>query len=224
MSLDTDLSQRLARWGHPTLLALLIGMFFVQPWAASAPRGDILTSLLYAAILLGSLVVVSDSRRVSIIALIVLIPALVLGVGEGAPDWSKIAGSAATCVFIAIVIAAMLRHIFIRPRVTPNVLMGALSVFLLIGVAWGSLYRMADIVMDDPFTGVSELPGVRRTQFFYLSFVTLTTLGYGDITPVTPVTMSLTAVEAIVGQAYLVILVAYLVARLVSEHGPDLDS
>ena len=99
--------------------------------------------------------------------------------------------------------------------------MGALSVFLLVGVLWQLLYQTADLVFPDAFAGLSGEPGVRLTQLFYFSFVTLTTLGYGDITPTRPETMSLVTVEAVVGQAYLVVVVAYLVARLVSERGVE---
>jgi hypothetical protein len=103
-------------------------------------------------------------------------------------------------------------------RITTNHLFGAMSVYLLLGVTWalvfGALHRLA----PGSFEGLST---ASPSEFLYFSFVTLATLGYGDITPVHPIARTVVYLEAVVGQLYVAVLIASLVSRHVVSQEQD---
>lgn len=202
-------------WGYPTLLVLLLLTFVVQPWASRSTWGTTALQFLYPVLLVGSLAAVAGKRRVVGFSLLLLLPALVFSGISGYEGSHPVMGDLFGSAFLCVVIASILRDILTRDRITLSSVFGALDVYLLLGVLWTLLYRAADVWLDGAFAGLVDDIPTRGAQLFYFSFVTLTTLGYGDVTPTRPETMSLAAVQAIVGQLYLAALVASVVARLV---------
>ena len=100
---------------------------------------------------------------------------------------------------MAIVVAGVQVFATFRPEV--NQLVGAVCIYLLIGAIWSLLYALLYTVDSGSFSERADLAvdGASR-DWVYFSFVTLTTVGYGDITPVSPLARALTFLEAIVGQ------------------------
>ena len=93
-----------------------------------------------------------------------------------------------------------------------NRLVGAACIYLLSGSMWGIVYFLLNVISPESFVGITgETWSVQLNEFTYHSFVTLTTLGYGDITPAAPVARTLNYLEAVLGQLYLTVLVASLV-------------
>lgn len=124
-------------------------------------------------------------------------------------------------LYIAVVIAI---HVLSARRVTTDILLGAVCVYLMLGLGWASIYEFAELIWPGSFRSVEPLfrgsledGSLRGAGFVYYSFVTLSTLGYGDITPVTPPARALAWMQAVVGQIYLVIAVARLVSLNVSS-------
>lgn len=111
-----------------------------------------------------------------------------------------------------------MRLVLFSGAVDNNKIIGSFCVFLLLGVIWATLYAILVEYRADFFHGL-ETAGWHQSfpDLLYFSFVTLTTLGYGDITPATPLTRFLAFMEAIVGQFYLAVLVASLVGMGVSN-------
>ena len=110
-------------------------------------------------------------------------------------------------------------------EITLDTIFGAVCGYLLLGVAWAVLYSMVDFALPNAFRMNEELaeiaktPGEAKNVYLYFSFVTLATLGYGDITPVANSARTLAWLEAVIGQLYLAVLVAGLVGALISrEH------
>jgi hypothetical protein len=99
--------------------------------------------------------------------------------------------------------------------ITADRLRGAACAYLLMGLAWALAYRLIERFIPGSFAGLAaiEADGMETPQMVYYSFVTLTTLGYGDITPVRPLAETLSFLEAFVGQFYLTVLVAFLVGQ-----------
>jgi hypothetical protein len=123
----------------------------------------------------------------------------------GALLWSAVAMAAAS---------GAVRYALSSVRVSAEHLFAALSAYLLIGVCWGVIY-VAAMRMDPramTFAGAPLRDGLGMGDAIYFSFVTLATLGYGDLSPATPVMRGLSVFEAIIGQLYLAILVARLVS------------
>jgi voltage-gated potassium channel Kch len=114
-----------------------------------------------------------------------------------------------------------------RPhRSVSDRIVGAICVYLLIGLAWASLFETLDFVVAGSFRFPPETawatPGTVRYRYF--SFVTLATLGYGDVTPQTALAGTLAALEAVTGQLYIGITVARLVALSLADRAVKSES
>ena len=127
---------------------------------------------------------------------------------------------AAACGFLLFClwgVATSLRQVLIGPVVDLNRIAGAVCVYILLGMTWAVVYLLLALGVGDAFVG---LEGQRIDELWpqlsYFSFVTLTTLGYGDITPRIPLADSLAYLEAIVGQLYVAILIGGLVGAHLS--------
>jgi hypothetical protein len=116
-----------------------------------------------------------------------------------------------------------LSHRFIRiTAVNGDVIIGSVSAYLLLGIIWFLFYQIALCFNNDAFRGAGEL-SASRLPLLYFSFTTLTTLGYGDVTPAAPATMGLANLEAIVGQLYPAILIARLVSIFSVEQEKEIE-
>ena len=111
------------------------------------------------------------------------------------------------------------RHLFSVGPVTLNRLMGGIAMYLLLGLCFTNMYVFALWFYPDSFSGLA--PGNEGERFWelnYFSFVTLTTLGYGDIRPAGDFTRSMAITQAVAGQLYVAILIGALVAGYISEN------
>ena len=105
------------------------------------------------------------------------------------------------------------RQVFERGQVTYHRILGAILLYMLIAMAFVSLFMLVGLLVPDAFSGLTLEDNQRMSSsLIYFSFATLTTTGYGDIVPVHPVARSLCNLEAVIGQLY----PATLLARLVS--------
>ena len=132
--------------------------------------------------------------------------------GVVAEGFELLVGRGAT--FLSYTLIVLLSFLLKSKRVTPDVIYAALIGYLLMGLMWAGIYSLIDTITPGSFDvlhGWSENP---RLVYLYFSYVTLTTLGYGDITPLTALAYSFSILEAIIGQIYLTV----LVARLVGMH------
>ncbi len=123
-------------------------------------------------------------------------------------------------VFFAVLAWIALRDVLFGGDIDANRLLGAICVYMLLGLVWACLYYFVDFNDAGAFRGIGS--GTWQTEFMeltYYSFVTLTTLGYGDIVPVSRVARLLGFLEAIAGQMYVAILVAALVGRHLAARG-----
>lgn len=115
-------------------------------------------------------------------------------------------------ISLAMTLPAVLAAAFGHRRVTLNTVTAAITAYLLLGLLFASVFRAADLATSEPFFAQAVEPG--QADFVYFSFVTLTTVGYGDMTPVTGLGRGLATLEALIGQIYLVTTVAIVVSRL----------
>jgi len=116
-------------------------------------------------------------------------------------------------LFMGFIVGIILSYLFKEEEITSDVIMGAICGYFLIGLLWNNVYGLLEVIEPNSFQ-FSQRLGAEGTEFIYYSFVTLTTLGYGDITPISNPAQSLSLLEAVMGQLYL----AVLVARLVGIH------
>lgn len=165
-----------------------------------------------------------EERRVLRVALGLGAPCFVLNVfafWQPLGHTVDLVGHALLAVFYAFTASVFLQHILFSHavRVRRETLYESVCVYLLLGLFWGTLYSFLEHLSPGSFHLDPSLHDghLGWSDFLYHSFVTLTTLGYGDLVPVAPMARSLTLLEAVVGVFY----VTALVARLVSIYRPD---
>lgn len=216
-------------WYHVLLLGL-VGLFILDPILEHLKVAHWLLTLAFTAVLVLSILVVARTRLHLSIALGLLIPSVVLlQVFDGPGTTGGVLGLTSAGLLLWFVAGTLAGRVFRHRSVTWESISGAVCVYLLMGLAWSTTYRICEVRLEGAFEGIeiSEVSGERadgsdgpesvRQQLTYFSFVTLTTLGYGDITPTHAITRMLATLQAIIGQLYLVIMVARLVAMQVAE-------
>lgn len=214
--------------GSLTLLLLASGVMPQLLLSQHSLLVDLLVTgamlLLFAGVLISAAVAVSPQRRTRQVAIVLALPVIVL---HALAYWLEIhilmeLMCLAAAAFLAFTIVMILRHVFEAKTVHGEVIYAALCAYLMMGILWAFLYALIELVQPESFSHPHEPNmhpklGIAAEDFgmvLYYSFITLSTVGYGDITPVTPVARTLAASEAIAGQLYL----AVLVARLVGLH------
>ena len=111
-----------------------------------------------------------------------------------------------------------INHILFGPKIDMNKIVGSVTIYLLIGIIWALLYGLVEVLIEGSFSGnLLNVGGSRFWDLIYFSFVTLTTMGYGDILPMNSYARTLAYIEAIAGQFYIAILVASLVGAHLSD-------
>ncbi len=125
-------------------------------------------------------------------------------------------------LFCGIASLAFRQVLFTPGPIDANRLLGAVSIYLLLGLIWAIVYVSVLEVDPNAFNGADAGPWLESIpEFVYFSFVSLTTLGYGDISPATPLTRFVVYLEAITGQLYLATMVAGLVGVGISDRIAD---
>jgi hypothetical protein len=201
-----------------TILAvlLMLTMFVFAPLQAldiSVFHGFAIAALL---VIIGGMLIISDSPVALVVMsvcfagnIVVFLMRLIY------PPWPyNIYILASAWLAIAVTLAVVVcQAVFRRGRVTYHRIVGAILLYLLIAIVFAALFTFAGLLLPDAFKGITfeDNPGLANSVL-YLSFVTLTSTGYGDIVPMHPIARSLCNIESIIGQLY----PATLLARLVT--------
>ena len=199
------------------LLLALAALLVSYPFVEKLARGPLIESILVSIVLVSAVLAISEQSRIVIIAAILALPALAgRWIHHYRPDLMPpelflIGG----IIFIVFVIANLLHFVLTARSVDTEVLCAAISAYLLLGLLWTFCYWLVAELTPDAFSFnavVATDKSMSDSNALYFSFVTLSTLGYGDITPVSSTARMLAAAESNVGLLY----VAVLIARLVS--------
>jgi hypothetical protein len=194
------------------IVLLLVTLSFIL--AMAAPEGRLarfLTNLVQATALIAAFRASRAPRPLFIASMILfVIAALVAALAaEGIGDSIALSQMIAA-VLLAIVACTIGVQIFRLTIVDEHAIFGALCIYLLLGLFFASVYAVIGAHGREFFVTLAE-PRTRDYQYF--SFVTLATLGFGDLAPKSDVARMLTVVEAMLGQLYLVTVVALLVGN-----------
>lgn len=125
-------------------------------------------------------------------------------------------------LFFLLTLKPALEQALFSGQITKNNIIGSICIFLLLGLIWTMLYLLISEFTPNAFSGI-ESAGWKKNlpDFIYFSFVTLTTLGFGDILPVSPLARFLVYMEAVVGIFYMAIVVSSLVGAKMPESQSD---
>ena len=207
------------------LLGALLLMMVVLPFFPESRMPLPVVSVLFSVLLIASVYAVSQHPRVLVVGLVLAAPTLVMEwiTKIDAPAAVMVIDHVASIVFLSFVIGVLLTRILRQQDVTTDTIYGGICVYLLAGVVWAYGYDLIETVVPGSFRfgegplpeGFSPLAQAERSRrFFFFSFVTLTTLGYGDIAPITHQARAIAILEAVVGPLFL----AIFIARLVGLH------
>lgn len=200
------------------VLVLLLVSFILAPLAQGL---DALWArvLVQGAVVLFAIHTSRVHRRTLRVAALIVAVSLALSleaVVTGGTNLTEGHVEALLALLIAISVPAMLRRILTAKEVGADIVLGALDVYILFGMFFAALYASVGGLSSTPFFTTHQQVNAGGYQFF--SFITLTTVGYGNLVPATSLGQSLAVLEAVAGQVYLVT----LVARLVSAWQPGI--
>ena len=223
------MKDRLREWKFLQLALCLAALFIVLPWSAH----HLLFQIAVQLFLLSSLLVaISEEGRTSRLRTFLWVT-WSLSIAASVLTWLPLPFDVHVleflcfCLTLAACVVAILRFVFRTSRVTVDSIFGAVVAYLLIA-AWFAVVQML-ILHWDPKSfripdATPEAPGVVRSDMLYFSLVTLVTLGYGDIVPVTPLARMVSAFEGVIGQFYVAAVVAMLVGRFIAQAIEEGDS
>ena len=212
---------KLGRWRFSSieLLIALALIFVATPFVQAMEHGQAIESVLMTVMLVSAVLAIGGRRRVLLVTAMLAAPAIFMRwFHHFRPDLVPLQAHYVTAViFLGFVILNLLRFVLRTPRVDAEVLCASISAYLLLGLLWTLGYLIEAGINPGAFIlNTSGPTGGQMDSFnaFYFSFVTLSTVGYGDITPVSRVARMLAITESMTGLLY----VAVLIARLVSVY------
>ena len=206
----------LRRPTFPAVLGMLIAVLVLVPLAEVVARVRVGLMLTLVGLTIPILAVAAASDRprhrriaVSLAAISVLANGAALSVG-GVPLW---AGNGASLIFLAYTTYLLLRAVVGSANVTPEIVAGALAAYVMVGLTWAIAYGVVESHWPGSIHFPGDIPEAGFSDLLYFSFVSLLTIGYGDILPVSRAARTLVLLEGLLGMAFSTVLLAVLVAK-----------
>jgi hypothetical protein len=210
------------------LLSLLI-LFLLSPFTGMGFLIRAGVVIAAAAVVFSTLRLVAMRRRWLVLAVVLGLSGTLLKISSALweVEMLYVMSELLLLVFYLLLSAMILTHVVRSPRVSMDNVMGAACVYLVMGFIWAKLFILVEWFQPGSFTlaplisegsGGAQLSTPEAGQLTYLSFITLTTVGYGDLTPIKPAARMLAMLEGLAGQLYVAIMIARLVALQVSQN------
>jgi len=199
------------------LLVFLILLFVFRPYNITINYITI-WHLFFTGVLIAAIFNCHHTYNVKMFALFLGIPTLILNWWSlfQPSEWLFLSGLLASLIFLVFSIFSLLHRVLLG-RVTSDILRGTICVYFMIGFAFAIIYTLLNMTYPNAFHGIEHRPtlfptGHYHSEMIYFSFITLLAIGYGDIVPADDLTQMFAVSEGLVGQFYLAILVARMVA------------
>jgi len=200
----------------------ILSIFFIVPIFEKNFYTHLLLQFSFILLILSSIYAIESQRSIVISGLFFLTPFIYfdsLSFQHHSLPYLIIANGF-SLIFILLAIVVLMRKIVCAGLVNADLIFGALMVYLLSGILWSKLYFIENMMTPGSFHGAGILTFdstllhayEQQFNFLYYSFATLATLGMGDITPLSHLAKSLTAIEAMFGQLFVAIIIAKLVS------------
>lgn len=197
------------KYGFVFLLTSLIGLMVIPPYWSNDYK-TIASSGLASAVMFSFVVLVAQKRFELVIGVLLGLPVLI---GNW---WGSLSGSDTlhigfiffNIIFYVFVVVELLKYLLIKNVVNFNIIAAAVSAYFIIGLMWTYIYCSIETLVPGSFLNESYVASEIFSELLYFSFVTMTTLGYGDITPQSMIAQRWVILQSIVGQFYLAIIIA----------------
>lgn len=206
------------RWTRGWLLLVLLSLLGMMVLYSMLREHTGLLGFGLAGVLLSSFHALDRSRRDWMLALALAVPhVLLIALHDPATDpvTLRVLGQVFGILFYGFVAYIILAHVISARVVVADTLYGAASVYLLLALVWALGFAVLDALQPGAFTASGA--ALVWDDFVYFSVATLTTLGYGDILPVTPAARSLVMLEVVVGVFYTTVVLARLVGLYIAQ-------
>ena len=202
------------------LTIAIILWFIVYSFLHDDKTGIQIANLFTSLIVLFGILAVSREKKRVILGLLLGTPWLIISWVDlliiQLPPTFLMIGNVFLISFLAFTAVVILIYILQSNEVSSDILFGAVAIYFLIGGTWSTVYILLETMMPGSFT--NNMNGaVQMTDFVYYSYVTLTTLGYGDIVPVSSYAKSLAILEAITGVMYLAVIIGRFVGMYIAK-------
>jgi hypothetical protein len=203
------------------LLGFLILYLFISPFLSAYPRFGVIAHFILSVTLCLAVYTVHKQQGYRSVAVVLLTVVLVfywLGIYD-VISFSEIGAYLMMDVFFLLLIVSFSRQLTRSSRIGVNEIFATLCLYLIIGLFWGAAHALLYEFNPGSYAGpLLESGGEHPLSVFnYFSLITLTTVGYGDITPQSPGATALCQLEAIIGQFYTAVVVAWLVGNVVTD-------
>jgi len=207
--------------GLTGLLIFLLGYFIVLNSLSEFSFGRLLAHIFFSLVIVAGVLITFQKKWLSFFVIVLAVVSLAFNWAEEIRPGKGLAvlTTGLSLIFLGILLAVVIAQVFREGKVTSHRIRGAIAIYLLLGALWAFMYQMVALNIPQAFRLPEGLgagdPDALRRELTYFSFVTLTTTGYGDITAVHPVARTLAMLEALVGQLYPAIVLAWLVSLAV---------
>ena len=207
------------RMSYLLLAIIVLTIFILQELGETLPALD----LVFAIVIISAVYVAGSERNWLIAAILLAIPTLILSVISDLDTWPAdnlaIIYLVFLCLFVGFAAMAVIREILLADAITVHTISAALVVYLLIGLLWALLFFIAEVKNPGSYNITEDLSYYQDksenifSDLTYFSLITITSTGYGDITPTGELSRTLASLEAVLGQVFLAVLVAWLVGK-----------
>jgi hypothetical protein len=201
------------------MIVMIVALIVVGPFIAGFIRLKLFMNLFFSIIFITTIYAASQKKHHIIIAVSLMIPTLLAVWTEDNPVNNTVLTIGYICglIVFAFAVISILVYVFSEQVVTRQTISAAVGVYLLLALMWTFIYRLLENLYPGSFAIAHSKLLNAENLYLYFSLVTITTLGYGDITPIGGQVLSMAVLEAITGQIYLVVVVAWFVGMYVSR-------
>ncbi len=196
------------------LAALVFYLFIFAPIAKADETGRIISGIFFSLLIISGVASVANERKYKIfIVVFASLAFLSKWFATLLHSDKQIFGDLFSILYFVLLGFVISKHIFSNRNINIHRIMGSVILYLIIGMVFAYIYSIIEMFANGSFLMTGRKPDeTYESKFVYYSFITLTTTGYGDITPVRTIARSITIIEALIGQLFPAILIARLVS------------
>jgi len=218
------------RLGFPILLTCLVATLLAPSYFEQPLMGGLVLSIVLSLLMLSTLYLVAYRLQELLTGIAIAIPVMLTLWWDAllpAP-WDVYAVNGLYILFTGYIGLLIGRFLFATNRISLDMILASICLYMLIGLAWAFIYQLIEVGRPGAFNFLDldegHMDSVRymRSQFAYFSYVTLSTLGYGDITPLSRIAQNWAVLEALTGQLYIAVVIARLLGLYINrEHSSE---